>query len=287
MNEPHYFRARSVAEAIEALESANGEGLIVAGGTVVCSLINQRLATPDIMVDISRIADLRRIERRVDGSLFIGALATHDDVLRSDEIQRSAPLLAQIALEISCPRLRNRGTIGGSLCTVGGQGDPATGLIALGAQLHLRGPAGVRTLPVEDFYRDQFQTDIAPAEILEMVEVPLLGRASRSGFCKIGPRSGMDWTQITASIYLTLNNGAIDEARIGMNGVANTPTRPRSAEKLLRGSMPDSIDWTAAADALDSEIAPSGDLIYSEDYKRHLAEVSLRRAFQRALEHRA
>jgi len=284
MSEPRYVRAESVAEAIAALTSDGGEGLVVAGGIVVGSLINQRLAAPNVLVDIARIAELRGIERRADGSVFIGALATHEDILRSSEIARSAPLLAEIAIEIACPRLRNRGTIGGSLCTIGGQGDPATGLIALRAKLHLRGLSGARSLPVEDFYKDQFQTDIAPDEILERIEVPPLEPGARFGFCKIGPRSAMDWTQITASIAFALQGGAISELRIGMNGVANTPSRLRNVEQVLHGRNPDEVDWNSAAAALDTEITPTGDLVYTADYKRQLAKVTLKRAFQRALE---
>jgi aerobic carbon-monoxide dehydrogenase medium subunit len=284
MSEPRYVRAQSVAEAIAALSGDKGEGLVVAGGIVVGSLINQRLAAPNVLVDIARIAELRGIERQLDGSTFIGALATHEDIFRSSQIARSAPLLAEIAKEIACPRLRNRGTIGGSLCTIGGQGDPATGLIALQAKLHLRGPSGARSLPVEDFYKDQFQTDIAPDEILERIEVPPLEPAACFGFCKIGPRSAMDWTQITASIAFVLRGGAISEPRIGMNGVVNTPSRPRNVEQVLHGRNPNEIIWSAIAATLDAEIAPTGDLVYSADYKRHLAKVTLKRAFQRALD---
>jgi carbon-monoxide dehydrogenase medium subunit len=282
MSEPRYVRAESVSDAIAALRSAEGEGLVVAGGIVVGSLINQRLASPKVLVDISRIPDLRRIDRQSDGTLFIGALATHEDVLRSSEIGRLVPLLAEIAADISCPRLRNRGTIGGSLCTIGGQGDPATGLIALEAKLHLRGPVGARTLAVEDFYKDQFQTDIAADEILEWVEVPPPIPSAHFGFCKIGPRNAMDWTQIATSTAFFVKGAAISKARIGMNGVANTPSRPRRVEQVLRGKKPDEIDWSAVVAALDAEIAPTGDLVYSEDYKRHLAKVTLQRAFERA-----
>jgi aerobic carbon-monoxide dehydrogenase medium subunit len=283
MSHPRYVRARSVAEAIAALSGEPGEGLVVAGGIVVSSLLNQRLVAPNVLVDIARIGELSDIERRADGSVFIGALATHEDILRSAEIARSAPLLAEIATDIACPRLRNRGTIGGSLCTIGGQGDPATGLIALQAKLHLRGPSGARSLPVEHFYKDQFEIDIAPDEILERIEVPPLEPGACFGFCKIGPRSAMDWTQITAAIAFVLRAGAVSEPQIGMNGVADTPNRPRNVEQVLDGRKPDRVDWRAVAAALDAEIAPTGDLVYSAEYKRHLGKVTLNRAFHRAL----
>jgi CO/xanthine dehydrogenase FAD-binding subunit len=283
MSEPLYVRAESIEHAAAALKSAGGDGLVVAGGIVVGSLINQRLASPNVLVDISRIGPLRRIERKADGGIMIGALVTHDDILRSPEIKRAAPVLAAIAEEISCPRLRNRGTIGGSLCTVSGQGDPATGLIALEAQLHLRSTGGSRSLPLERFYKDAFHTELADDEILEWIDVPPKSHA-RFGFFKLGPRAAMDWTQITAAVGFVPDSDRVTELRIGMNGVANTPMRLRAAERSIGASKIDDIDWKVVSDALNAEISPSGDLIYSEQFKRHLAMVALQRAFERAVE---
>ena len=282
MKEPRYIRAKSVDQAIDALRDAEGDGLVVAGGVVVGSLFNQRLAAPAVLVDISRIEGMGHITRRSEG-LTIGALATHDDILHSPDVKAVAPLLAEIAEEVSCPRLRNRGTLGGSLCTIGGQGDPATGLIALGAQLQVKGRNGPRTAQLEDFYKDAFEVDLAPDEIVEAVTVPAMKPGALFAFCKLGPRNAMDWTQITASVVLEMKSGMIGDIRIGMNGVANTPNRPRATETLIAGSKPSAIDWAAAADTLNGEISPQGDLVYSENFKRHLGLVTLRRAIERAV----
>jgi carbon-monoxide dehydrogenase medium subunit len=283
MSEPDFVRARSVGHAIEALKAADGDGIIVAGGVVVGSLINQRLAAPSVLVDISRIADLRYIRRTPQG-LVIGPLATHDDVMRSAEIAAAAPLLSEIALDISCPRLRNRGTMGGSICTIGGQGDPATGLIALGAKLKISGPAGERAAKLEDFYKNAFELDLAPDEIVERIDVPSPAEGSHYAFCKLGPRNAMDFTQITVAVVLTpAKCSATGSIRIGMNGVGNTPNRPRAAEKAIEAASGGAIDWSAVGEALNGEIEPQGDLVYSADFKRHLALVALRRAVERAL----
>lgn len=282
MSEPDFVRARSVGHAIEALKAADGDGIIVAGGVVVGSLINQRLAAPSVLVDISRIDDLRHI-RRTPGGLTIGPLATHDDVMRSAETRTVAPLLSEIALDISCPRLRNRGTMGGSICTIGGQGDPATGLIALDAELKISGPGGERIAKLEDFYRNAFELDLAPDEIVERIDVPSPAAGSRYAFCKLAPRNAMDFTQITVSVVLAPAKGsAIGSVRIGMNGVGNTPNRPRAAEQAIEAAPGGAIDWSAVGDALNREIEPQSDLVYSADFKRHLALVALRRAVERA-----
>lgn len=279
MNEPQFVRARSVDHAIDALKAAGGDGLVVAGGVVVSSLFNQRVASPAVLVDISRIEGLRYIKRTQSG-LSIGALATHDDVLRSPDVKAVTPLLTEIAEEVSCPRLRNRGTLGGSICTIGGQGDPATGLIALGATMQIKGPGGERSVQLEDFYKDAFEVDLAPDEIVHRIDVPAPQVGARYAFCKLGPRNAMDFTQITVSVVMA---AAGSDIRIGMNGVANTPNRPRETEKLISATTAGAIDWNAAGDTLNGEISPQGDLVYTENFKRHLALVALRRAVERAL----
>ena len=280
MLEPEFVRATSVEGAIAALGRAPHDSIVVAGGIVVGSLINQRLLSPAILVDISRIGSLREIEITAAGELRIGSLVTHQEMLCSRAIQSAAPLLTEIAADISCPRLRNRGTLGGSLCTIGGQGDPATGLIALGAQLHLRGPNGARILALEDFYKDAFAVDLGDGELVEFVSVPPVPPGAGFAFCKLGPRKAMDWTLITASVMLT-GDGAIADIRIGMNGVGPTPSRPRKTEAALRGWS--AGNWETAAAALNEEIDPPGDLVYSAGFKRRLAAVALKRAVEHAL----
>ena len=189
-----YIRARSIADAIAVLRESDNGGVLVAGGLVVSSLINQGLLAYETIVDISRIDSLRRISMETDGSLSIGALATHNDILKSASVAKAAPLLVEISMEIACGRLRNRGTIGGSLCMIGQQGDPATGLIALGAELHIQGPHGKRAVVLEDFYRDAFEIDLQPNELVESVSVPPPAGPRKWGFAKLGPRNAMDWT---------------------------------------------------------------------------------------------
>lgn len=291
MSEPRFVRAGSVGEAAEAMREASGDGLIVAGGIVVGSMINQGLAAPSVLVDISRIDDMRRIARDSEG-LTLGALVTHDAVLRSADVAAAAPLLKSIALEIACPRLRNRGTIGGSICTIGGQGDPATGFIALGATLRITGPDGTRRLAIEDLYKGALSVDLEHDELVESIFVPALGEGARHGFCKLGPRNAMDFTQITAAVVIAPAKGVPGALRIGMNGVAATPSRPRATERLIAGVLTDApdafgaIDWAAVADTLNGEIEPEDDLVYSQGFKRHLGLVALRRAIAQALARR-
>jgi carbon-monoxide dehydrogenase medium subunit len=281
MSETRYIRAGSVSQAIDALKAANGDGVIIAGGVVVSSLMNQRLASPAVLVDITRIGALKIIEAD-SGGLSIGALVTHSEILSSPEVQAVAPLLSEIAEEISCPRLRNRGTLGGSICTIGGQGDPATGLIALGATINIKGAGGARTVALEDFYNDAFKVDLAPDDIVESVRIPKPKQGTRFAFYKHGPRNAMDFTQITTSLVCSPRDCGFT-VRIGMNGVGYTPNRPRKTEELLIGTEPEAIDWLQVEQEVAKEVEPQEDLVYSADFKRHLAGVTLRRAFERAM----
>jgi aerobic carbon-monoxide dehydrogenase medium subunit len=281
--DPDYVRPASVEEAIAALVGAGGDSLIVAGGIVVGSLFNQRLASPAVLVDISRIASLRGIETMPNGDVRLGALVTHEEILRSPILQKIAPLLPETAIEISCPRLRNRGTIGGSVCTIGGQGDPATSLIALQARLEIRGPEGQRVIALEDFYNNPFAVDLDENELLEAVIIPKPADGLGFGFCKLGPRKAMDWTQITVAIVLNCEgNKALRDVRIGMNGVGPTPNRPTKLESFLMERV-GAIDWNEAGRVLKSEIEPEDDLIYSKVHKQRLAAVAAKRAVEKAI----
>lgn len=280
-----YVRVRTVADAIAALRESDNVGVLVAGGLVVSSLINQGLLASETIIDISRIDGLRRINVESDGRLLIGALATHSDILKSPSVAKAAPLLAEIAKEIACERLRNQGTIGGSLCMIGQQGDPATGLIALGAELHIQGPGGKRTVVLEDFYRDAFEIDLKPNEIVESVLVPPQAGPRQWSFAKLGPRNAMDWTQLAVSVVLSLEQpaGTIKQVRIGMNGVAPAALRARHAESALMGLPSRSIAWPIVIEALNHDMAPESDVVFSADYKRHLASVLLKRAVLKLL----
>ena len=147
--------------------------------------------------------------------------------------------------------------MGGSICTIGGQGDPATGLIALGARLVLNRGASQRTIPIESFYKDGFSLDLEEDELLETVIVPPLPVNARWSFKKEGPRNAMDWTQLTVSVVFALSgSGAIDGIRIGVNGAAATALRARKAEAALEGTAIAAIDWRSVQAALAAETSP-------------------------------
>jgi carbon-monoxide dehydrogenase medium subunit len=283
-----FMQAESVDEALIGLQSGGGDAVVVAGGTVIASLINQRLAAPTLLIDIARIDALKQIRSEPDGTLVIGALVTHQQLLRSPQVRAHSPILSEIGAEISCGRLRSRGTLGGSICMIGQQGDPATGLLALDAEVEIRGPNGWRRLPLQQFYKDAFSTALAEDELVVALRVPPPPVGAWCAFQKFGPRNAMDFTLIAVAVVLIANDRdhLIEDIRIGMNGVAATALRVSRAEAAIKGRPSEAIDWDEVRRLLQEQIAPPGDLIYSESYKRHLAGVLLQRACVAALARR-
>lgn len=279
----HYLRARSVEEAVASLEASAGEGTVIAGGVALGILMNERLVRPTWLVDIARIDSLCRIDMTADGALRIGAAVANTELERSPMVARDFPLLHEMSREIACGRVRNRGTIGGNICLADPQGDPPAAMLALDATLNVRGPDGPRAVPISEFFQDLYTTALGETEILEDITVPTRPANAGYAYGKYGARRAMDYTAtISAAVTVVRDNGTIGDIRIGMGGVGTTPIRPYGAEAALRGQSPDADVLAAMATALTAELTPLDDVIYSADYKRHVASVILRRTVERA-----
>lgn len=283
-----YLRARTVEEALEALQRDEA-AKIIAGGVALVGLMNQRLFSPTALVDITRLSDLGGIRREDDGTLRLGALVTHGEIERSALLAGRCPLLVEMAREIACGRIRNRGTLGGNLCHADPQEDPPAALLALGARLVIRGAAGRREVHARDFFRDSFVTAVGDGELLEEVWVPEPAAGAGMAYGKFGPRRAMDYTStISAAVVLRRDGqGRIVEAGIGMSGVGPTSVRPARASASLLGQRATPDVLAAMVSALGEEIDPAGDFEFSADYKRHLAGVLLRRTVQQAYDRAA
>ena len=279
----HYARPRSVEEAIESLEASGGEGTVIAGGVALGILMNERLVRPTWLVDITRIERLRELDLTANGELRIGATLPNTELERSATVARDFPLLHEMSHEIACGRVRNRGTVGGNICLADPQGDPPAAMLALDATLNVRGPNGARTVPISEFFHDLYTTALGESDILEEIVVPPIPANAGYAYGKYGARRAMDYTAtISAAVTMVRDNGGVSDIRIGMGGVGTTPVRPYGAEAALRGRTPDAEVLAAMAAALAEELTPLADLIYSADYKRHVASVILRRTVERA-----
>jgi carbon-monoxide dehydrogenase medium subunit len=276
-----YERATSVDGAIAALGRLGPEARIIAGGHSLLPMMKLRLATPSHLVDINDLTDLAFI-REQDGEVRIGALTRHVDLLKSDVLKRTFPLFADAEEVIADPVVRNRGTIGGSLCQADAAEDLSAVCSAVKASVVIRGPGGERVVGMEDFHVGPYMTAVKDGEMLTEVRLPIR-RGAGSAHEKVERRAG-DWAIAAASAAVWLEGGTIADAGVALSAVGMTTVHLTRAEDLLRGKAP-SDDLFAQAGAIASEdCSPAADGRGPIDYKRHLAGVLTKRALSRAVE---
>lgn len=273
-----YARAESLAD-LWALLAREPSARVLAGGQTLLATLAFRLSEPALLVDITRISELRGIGVE-GGVLRIGALTRHAELARDPLIARHAPLLRAAAPLIAHPAIRNRGTIGGSLAYA----DPAAELpacvVALDATLVLASAAGERRVRAEAFFTGLFATALAPGEVIAAVEVPLPPADHRSTILEVARRSG-DYAMAGVAAALRLDAaGRVAAPRLVFFGVGSGPVLAQAAGAALDGRRLDEAAIAAAEAALDQDLDPPGDLHGPPAFKRHLARVLTGRALR-------
>lgn len=277
-----YQAPRSLPGALRALADYGADAKVLAGGQSLVPLMNFRLARPACLVDLNGVDVLAGIEQ-VDGRVEIGTMTRQRDVEQSEALRRSLPLLAEAVGFIGHPAIRNRGTFGGSLA----HADPAAELpvvaVALDAQMILERTGSQRIVPAEQFFVDYLATALEPDEVLTRVILPVPGAGTGWSFLEIARRHG-DFALVAVAAQLGLDEvGRVASARIALGGVGPRPVRASSTERALMGEEPGEHLFRAAGVAAAAELEPDEDLHASADYRRHLAEVLVRRALGQAL----
>ena len=274
-----YVRAATVENALELLARHGPESRIIAGGHSLLPMMKLRLARPEWLIDINDLFELDFILQG-GGELRVGALTRHSTLLESEEIARLFPIVRDAERVIADPVVRNRGTIGGSLCQADPAEDLSTVCDVLGAVAVVRGPGGERILSMRDFHRGPYQTAVGADELLSEVRFPVRPRSS-SAYEKVERRVG-DWAVGAAGAAVTLaEDGSIAEAAVGLTALGLDHT-VEAAAGLLRGKQP-SEELFAEAGALAAEACePVADQRGPVDYKRHLADELTRRVLRRA-----
>jgi aerobic carbon-monoxide dehydrogenase medium subunit len=269
-----YVRVKSLAEAIAALSRDRADARIIAGGQSLVPLLNMRMASPAILVDIGGLAELRRISLD-GGSLRIGALVRQAEAERSPEIAKYAPLIAKALPHIGHFAIRNRGTIGGSIALADPAAELPACLLALGGEVEIEGAKGARRVKADDFFKDLYETALEPGDVLTAIRIPAPAKDMRTGFAELARRQG-DFAMAGLAAY---RDGK--SACLAFFGVDSTPTRAKRAEAALAKG---SIDEAVAA--LDRDLDPPDDIHSSGKVKLHLAGVLLRRVAPQLLEGR-
>ncbi|MFI5045482.1 MAG: FAD binding domain-containing protein [Acidimicrobiia bacterium] len=260
-----YTRAETVEGAIALLTEHGDDAKLIAGGHSLLPLMKLRLATPAVLVDVSRIAELSYV-RDAGDHVAIGGLTRHHDVEHSDVLREHAPLLAYAAGEVGDPQVRHRGTLGGSLAHADPASDLPACVLALGGTIVARGPGGARDIAADDFFVGFLESALAPDEVITEVRIPKATGAG-FGFEKFNRRA-QDW----AIVGVAAVGG--DRPGVALVNMGSTPVRAAAVEaRLAEGASPEQ-----AAEVAAEGTEPPSDLNASEDFRRHLAQVLVRRA---------
>ena len=271
-----YFRASSLQEALACLQQHGCDAQILAGGQSLLAMMNLRMASPRILVDISRITGLNRIERQ-GAVLRIGALVTHRQLLDSPEVATAVPLLAQAVPHVAHLAIRNAGTIGGSLALADPAAEYPAVALALNATLIATSLRGERRMAATDYFQGLYQTALAEDEILTAIEFPVACAGQRFSFQELSRRHG-DYAMVGVACAITQTGERVTDARIGFLAVGDGPVLASHAMKVLVGSSLDAAAIQASQQALAQDLDPAGDLQATPETKRHLARVLLGRA---------
>ena len=274
-----YVRATSLDDAVAKLKAAGSGAKLIAGGHSLVPLMKLRLSEPSVLVDVGRIPDLAGIRER-DGKIVIGAATVHSDVAASSLLRERCPVMAEAAGMIGDPQVRNRGTVGGSVAHADPSADMPAVLVALDAEIHLKGPGGWRVIMARDFFKDLFTVDMAPDEIIASVQ---FAPVRTSAYAKLVQRAS-HYAIVGVAAVLEVNGGTIVSARIGLTGATSHAERLAGVERAL-ANQPLSKTTIAAAAALAAEGLEgiNSDIHASVDYRRAMVPVFTRRALEGAL----
>jgi carbon-monoxide dehydrogenase medium subunit len=274
-----YQRASSLDDALAKLAAAGGEGKLLAGGHSLVPLMKLRLSEPKMLIDIARIPGLSGV-REKDGRIEIGAATTHADVASSSLLREKCPMVADAAGEIGDPQVRNRGTLGGSLAHADPSADYPAAMLAVDAEIHVKGPKGWRVVNAGDFFRDLFTVDLAADELIAGVQFTPVKTAA---YAKLHQRAS-HFAIVGVAAALDVAQGTIRSARVGLTGASTHAVRLSSVERALAGkpASPKTIEEAAREAGAGIETINS-DIHASEEYRRAMIPVFTRRALAGAL----
>jgi carbon-monoxide dehydrogenase medium subunit len=276
-----YERATSVDHAIGLLERLGSSARLVAGGHSLLPMMKLRLANMEYLIDINDLHDELGYIRVEPQQIRVGAMTRHRELLDSDELAAAFPIFRDAERVIADPVVRNRGTIGGSLC----QADPSEDLSAvcttLDASCVIQGSGGSRVVTMAEFHRGPYETAVGDGEMLVEVRIPVKPGGS-SAYEKVERRAG-DWAVVSSGAAVWLDEGVIADARVGLAAVGPNTTGIPAISEALRGKVPSEALYAEAGSIAAQSCSPTTDMRGSAEYKRHLANELTQRALRRSI----
>jgi carbon-monoxide dehydrogenase medium subunit len=275
-----YKRANSLEEAIAGLKESKGSAKLLAGGHSLVPLMKLRLSEPGILIDIARIPGLAGI-KKVGDKIEIGAATVHHDVATSSLLRDVCPLIAEAAASIGDPQVRNRGTLGGSLAHADPAADYPAVMLALDAEIHIKGASSTRISKARTFFRGLFNVDLGPEEIITGVQFAPIKSAA---YAKLHQRAS-HFAIVGVAAALEIAGGVIKSARVGVTGATPSAKRLTGVEQQLTGAKAAAETIAAASKSAGADLEDiNSDLHASEDYRRAMIPVFTKRALAAALE---
>jgi aerobic carbon-monoxide dehydrogenase medium subunit len=275
-----YHRPETVADAVKLLADLGDDARPLAGGHSLVPMMKLRLATPAHLVDLHGVAGLKGIKR--DGNkVTIGAMTTQHELLASEEIGNSLPILHETALLIADPQVRYRGTIGGNVANGDPGNDMPALMMTLGASYQLQGPNGTRDVVASDFYQGAYFTALEPGEILTSITVPVPAAGHGYAYEKLKRKVG-DYATAAAAVVLTMAGGKVATCTIGLTNLHETPLLATEAAKAVIGTSLDAAALKKAAQAAEAIMSPAADARGPVEYRKHVGGIMVTRALQRA-----
>lgn len=277
-----YLAPRSVDEALAHLAEHGSEARPLAGGQSLVRLMNTRLATPSVLIDINRIGELAAISRE-NGAVRIGAVARQRACETSSEVSDGVPVFAEAVRQVAHPSVRRRGTAVGSVAFADPSAELPAALLAADGEVVARSSRGERSIAADDFFTGPFTNALAPDELAVALRIPVTAERPGSAFVEESRRHGELPMCGVAAVVTLDGDGAVAQARIALCGVHRRPIRARDAEAALQSEHPDDELLQAAGALAASAADPVGDCHGSAAFRRHLAAVLTRRALATAI----
>jgi carbon-monoxide dehydrogenase medium subunit len=278
-----YDAPSTLGEAISLLQQYGEDAKILSGGHSLLPMMKFRFASPERVIDINGIPGLSYIKEE-NGVLKIGALTREAEIEHAELLKKKFPIFGDVTKLIADPQVRNRGTVGGNLAHGDAANDHPAVMLALRATVIATGPGGQRSIPIDDFFKGIFTTDLQQAEILTEIQIPVAPKGTGNAYHKLERKVG-DYATAGVAVQLTINDKGICTAiGIGLTNVNPTPLRAERSEQLLLNKPLTDENIAAAAQMASEDCSPSEDLRGSEEYKRAMVAVLMKRMIKKAIE---
>jgi len=279
-----YFRPKSLDEAMVLMKKYGENARVLAGGMSLIPLLKSRVISIPNIVDMSRVPELSKIEER-QGEIRIGSMVTDYEIENSKLLYEKISLIKEVSGWIGDPQVRNRGTMGGSLCHADPSGDWGACFLALRGRATVIGDKGERTIESDDFFEDSYTNAMKSGEVMTEIIFPIPEKRSGYSYKKMERKAG-DFATVGVAVQISISEkGECTYAGIGMTAVAPTPIRSRKAEAFLMGKKVDENTVREAAKIAAGETEPMDDpLRGSAEFKRYICEVLVRRGLNEAME---